>query len=286
MFHELLKMVQEEKEEIKRNLNEENQEAIFLKHLQENTKFMSLNNIEKMNLCDLLVAYLRATDHPFSFQEAYDAVSASSRFIAFCDDRTYFTVIFMLKGLLSVYDYKEAKKLLDLKYQPSSSDFLSMSGGTKNLLMRLRLIEKKFRIDLSGVAYLIKKDSSLYDDVLPFIHACRMMQQEKREFSKLISSMREEGLKISSKSEEKKFLDFLKNGYHVKNIMDYLDQIKKYAEKVLYEEKTSRKRLSREFTYYGLLESFMKNYQNGDEIYSIPKEILKISNETLKMSSL
>lgn len=259
--------------------NIEDEETTFLEKFINNTRLKGIENMIQIGLDDFLIASISAYRKKLSYEEVLSFVDNISVFIS-CSSIDDINELINL-GMLVVdfldsnnYVYQE----LDAEEKKCIGEIIS-EKLSKNMNIDSDLIDAYEYIN----TFLIEPEA--IEEPMMLIQTFKTMRYQKASIANDLKELEEKFSKnISSKRSRKAQNKIMKENYNMKNINDSLDNIRKYCNRKIKEERSRKSKLRKQIGKYEELKKLLIKESQKEEITNVKSMLEKTVNEKIQKS--
>ena len=291
---ELLRNIHREQEEIKKHLNEEDEQTEFYREFFKKNSYSSLKSLEKADKLELSIALIMNENPELNVEEVKRIVHENQTLFNGVDRLTLKKFVEVLCQLQDIGYYQNIRNRFALGKPIELTDIFEKNG------VMLLLINQMIRIfDITPQQFvpfmdLFEKHGAEVADALAISCLINEIKRERDYHYQEIEEMRkgiseEDGIEyqVNKRKQDRAVARIMADSWDIQGILEPIKNIRKYYEKKEQEQKAKRRSYTKQQEAYEVLEKEIYNaIRKGEEIQNIDKLIAKIPNEEIRIQAL
>lgn len=302
----ITRQIFEEQQRLENELNKEDPTLQFYQEFFEKYRSLSMDGILKIDRCDLIVALLAAEENAQSIDTIKDFVYSNHELFENIDYRGMIEIFNLIveadyadvlpevsKRLYEGIRTKRFYKLFneESRYTEKFAEIAESYGTTpKNFVKVIKYIVDEINKALAADPDITCLELGL-GDAIAYCDALREFEEDQQrhreEIAEVMSQVNQN--KINERAHSRIMRNLAKDeGWQIGRLLDEVNQVRQYYDKINDKDRNRRKGLSREKTLYdNLLSKLYNDIELKDKEIQIPEKLLsKIKNSEIKKSAL
>lgn len=287
---EILEAIKKEQKTLNAKLQYTDDEVIFFNDFIENNDLMNLNNFDKIDLTNLLIAYVKSVNQEFTLQELQDAVPALKEFIEDLDAKSFGRLCARLEHIATGEHFVKIKEALQDKNNTRkhfSLKRLFSKCSAEEMELALISIFERHNHKIMPFLMLFEKDSNNISEGLTIVNIIKEIIESKEEiledFNGFAKSM---GIRVTQGERTKQVNAVLRDEFKINAIYDELSKISRYREKIAKKDKSTKRTLKRDIMAYNTFAEKFLAALDKDEFVDYRKLIERLPNEEIRLAAL
>lgn len=306
----LLKQIHQEQALIEKQLNQKNKKIDFYKEFFKKYNSLKLENLLKIDTCDLVIAMLASVDDSLPIEQLKDAIYSNRELIEYLDLDQLDDIINIIVEVES-YDIlekvmeilesgekpsrlnrfsKKERYCIDLVTQYAESNGTTAQGFAKffKIIDHEANVGTKLRKTVGETEETNIRTHLLYNTII-YKNSIEDLRSEHEMRSEILSKIEAmHGKKLREKHRGKAINTFVERDWDLKAVRGEISALERYYENLIIEDRNRIKGLNRAAKSYESLEKELYSaLQQKDKVVNlIDKVISKIPNDNIRISAL
>lgn len=259
--------------------NVEDEETEFLENFINNTRLKGIENMVQIGLDDFLIASISTYKNKLSYEEILSFVDNISDFVKYS---SLDEINELINIGMAVVEFLNDN---NYSYQELSDDEKKSIGE-----LILKIVDEDMNISHGLIdvyeyinTFLIEPEA--IENPMRLIQTFKTMKYHRASIANDLKELEEKFSKnIPSKRSRKAQNKMMKENYNMKNINDSLDDIRRYCDRKIKEEKSRKRELRKEIGKYEELKKLLIKESQNKEITNILSMLEKTVNEKIQKS--
>lgn len=259
--------------------NIEDEETEFLENFINNTRLKGIENMVQIGLDDFLIASISTYKNKLSYEEILSFVDNISDFIR-CSSLDEINELINIG--MAVVEFLNDN---NYSYQELSDDKKKYIGE-----LILKIVDEDMNaghglIDACEYINTFLIEPEAIENPMRLVQTFKTMKYERASIVNDLQELEEKFSKnISSKRSKKAQNKMMKENYNMKNINDSLDDIRRYCDRKIKEEKSRKRELRKGIGKYEELKKLLIKESQNKEITNVKSMLEKTENEKIQKS--
>ncbi len=274
----LLKQIEKNKDNLQAKLNEPNEESDFFREFSSKLSLNVMNNLVRFDILDFIKARFLASIKDKNYEEISAVIEEIRPLFNFqMKPIAFFNLFENIANLIVSVEKDDLLNIIKNKKRKK------LNKDDKKRVLTIENIQKNANINIENFIRLCYDQIEIVANTIELMVALYKFKETHEYFSQIKAGALSSEVKKQLKKAEKEFFEY---EYNTKSIEKVIRDIREYSDKVISEEETKKKKISKSFMNYTYTENWIRKIKNGQEITSIPSKVMQLDDEELKKQIL
>lgn len=274
----LLKQIEKNKDNLQAKLNEPNEESDFFREFSSKLSLNVMNNLVRFDILDFIKARFLASIKDKNYEEISAVIEEIRPLFNFqMQPIAFFNLFENIANLIVSVEKDDLLNIIKNKKRKK------LNKDDKKRVLTIENIQKNANINIENFIRLCYDQIEIVANTIELMVALYKFKETHEYFSQIKAGALSSEVKKQLTKAEKEFFEY---EYNTKSIEKVIKDIREYSDKVISEEETKKKKISKSFMNYTYTENWIRKIKNGQEITSIPSKVMQLDDEELKKQIL
>ncbi len=274
----LLKQIEKNKDNLQAKLNEPNEESDFFREFSSKLSLNVMNNLVRFDILDFIKARFLASIKDKNYEEISAIIEEIRPLFNFqMQPIAFFNLFENIANLIVSVEKDDLLNIIKNKKRKK------LNKDDKKRVLTIENIQKNANINIENFIRLCYDQIEIVANTIELMVALYKFKETHEYFSQIKAGALSSEVKKQLTKAEKEFFEY---EYNTKSIEKVIKDIREYSDKVISEEETKKKKISKSFMNYTYTENWIRKIKDGQEITSIPSKVMQLDDEELKKQIL
>ena len=274
----LLKQIEKNKDNLQAKLNEPNEESDFFREFSSKLSLNVMNNLVRFDILDFIKARFLASIKDKNYEEISAVIEEIRPLFNFqMQPIAFFNLFENIANLIVSVEKDDLLNIIKNKKRKK------LNKDDKKRVLTIENIQKNANINIENFIRLCYDQIEIVANTIELMVALYKFKETHEYFSQIKAGALSSEVKKQLAKAEKEFFEY---EYNTKSIEKVIKDIREYSDKVISEEETKKKKISKSFMNYTYTENWIRKIKDGQEITSIPSKVMQLDDEELKKQIL
>lgn len=274
----LLKQIEKNKDNLQAKLNEPNEESDFFREFSSKLSLNVMNNLVRFDILDFIKARFLASIKDKNYEEISAVIEEIRPLFNFqMQPIAFFNLFENIANLIVSVEKDDLLNIIKNKKRKK------LNKDDKKRVLTIENIQKNANINIENFIRLCYDQIEIVANTIELMVALYKFKETHEYFSQIKAGALSSEVKKQLTKAEKEFFEY---EYNTKSIEKVIKDIREYSDKVISEEETKKKKISKSFMNYTYTENWIRKIKDGQEITSIPSKVMQLDDEELKKQIL
>lgn len=274
----LLKQIEKNKDNLQAKLNEPNEESDFFREFSSKLSLNVMNNLVRFDILDFIKARFLASIKDKNYEEISAIIEEIRPLFNFqMQPIAFFNLFENIANLIVSVEKDDLLNIIKNKKRKK------LNKDDKKRVLTIENIQKNANINIENFIGLCYDQIEIVANTIELMVALYKFKETHEYFSQIKAGALSSEVKKQLTKAEKEFFEY---EYNTKSIEKVIKDIREYSDKVISEEETKKKKISKSFMNYTYTENWIRKIKDGQEITSIPSKVMQLDDEELKKQIL